>query len=192
MSTSLRTAASWTRLLIFSARPQILIPAISPKLTLPELVDPQLDRAWLLSCQHPVFGGIAREQKALPGEWLQRPSHDPAGAEFDKVIRDRRVPYLPLAGRTFAWSRHGPRARSPAPRSGLECPSRGRSVHAYTPLARLHVTLISKGTWWWKPLTRRNISLSFVRRAGGYGTTTGHSTSERDRSAQTHTKRSLF
>ncbi|GAA5974013.1 hypothetical protein JCM8115_005986 [Rhodotorula mucilaginosa] len=44
----------------------ILIPAISPKLTLPDLVDPRLDRAWLLSCQHPVFGGIAREQKALP------------------------------------------------------------------------------------------------------------------------------
>lgn len=68
--------------------PQILIPAISPKLTLPDLVDPRLDRAWLLSCQHPVFGGIAREQKAPPGELVTRkrvidpPS--PVRAELDK------------------------------------------------------------------------------------------------------------
>ncbi|GAA5861615.1 hypothetical protein JCM3774_002647 [Rhodotorula dairenensis] len=44
----------------------ILVPTISPKLTLLDLVDPALDRAWLLSCQHPVFGGIARERQAPP------------------------------------------------------------------------------------------------------------------------------
>ncbi|GAA5989695.1 hypothetical protein JCM10908_000595 [Rhodotorula pacifica] len=44
----------------------ILIPSISPKLSLPDLVDPALDREWLLSCQHTVFGGIARERKAPP------------------------------------------------------------------------------------------------------------------------------
>lgn len=51
-------------------RCQILIPAISPKLALLDLVDPELDRAWLLSCQHPVFGGIARERQAPPGTSL--------------------------------------------------------------------------------------------------------------------------
>lgn len=47
---------------------QILVPSVSPRLALTDLVDPSLDRAWLLSCQHPVFGGIAREPDATPGE----------------------------------------------------------------------------------------------------------------------------
>ncbi|POY71800.1 hypothetical protein BMF94_5161 [Rhodotorula taiwanensis] len=44
----------------------ILIPSISPHLSLKDLVDPSLDRQWLLSCQHPLYGGIAREPKAQP------------------------------------------------------------------------------------------------------------------------------
>ncbi|BGP55355.1 geranylgeranyl transferase type-1 subunit beta [Rhodotorula sphaerocarpa] len=44
----------------------ILVPSVSPRLALTDLVDPSLDRAWLLSCQHPVFGGIAREPDATP------------------------------------------------------------------------------------------------------------------------------
>ncbi|GAA5997900.1 uncharacterized protein JCM10292_006893 [Rhodotorula paludigena] len=44
----------------------LLLPALDPSLTLDQVVDPALDRAWLLSCQHPLYGGIAREPGALP------------------------------------------------------------------------------------------------------------------------------
>ncbi|GAA5949163.1 hypothetical protein JCM3775_001153, partial [Rhodotorula graminis] len=36
----------------------LLLPAIDPTLTLSSMVDPALDRTWLLDCQHPKFGGI--------------------------------------------------------------------------------------------------------------------------------------
>ncbi|BGP15903.1 geranylgeranyl transferase type-1 subunit beta [Rhodosporidiobolus nylandii] len=45
---------------------QLLLPAISPSLRLSDILDPALDRAWLLSCQHQLYGGIAREPGALP------------------------------------------------------------------------------------------------------------------------------
>lgn len=32
-----------------------------------DILRPELDRRWLHSCQHPVFGGIAREPGAFPG-----------------------------------------------------------------------------------------------------------------------------
>lgn len=54
---------------------QILIPSISPHLSLKDLVDPSLDRQWLLSCQHPLYGGIAREPKAQPGEQVREVPH---------------------------------------------------------------------------------------------------------------------
>ncbi|GAA6049663.1 hypothetical protein JCM3770_005059 [Rhodotorula araucariae] len=44
----------------------LLLPAISPDLALSSLLDPALDRAWLLDCQHRKFGGLAREPGALP------------------------------------------------------------------------------------------------------------------------------
>ncbi|BGP39874.1 geranylgeranyl transferase type-1 subunit beta [Rhodotorula kratochvilovae] len=44
----------------------LLLPTISPHLSLPSLLDPALDRTWLLDCQHRQFGGLAREPGALP------------------------------------------------------------------------------------------------------------------------------
>ncbi|GAA5848089.1 hypothetical protein JCM9279_007449 [Rhodotorula babjevae] len=44
----------------------LLLPGIDPSLSLSSILDPALDRAWLLDCQHPKFGGIAREPGALP------------------------------------------------------------------------------------------------------------------------------
>lgn len=32
------------------------------------LIQPELDQRWLLKCQHRMYGGIAREPGALPGE----------------------------------------------------------------------------------------------------------------------------
>ncbi|GAA6042262.1 hypothetical protein JCM8097_000603 [Rhodosporidiobolus ruineniae] len=47
---------------------ELLLPALpsNPPLTLPDVLDPALDRAWLLGCQHPLYGGIAREPRAPP------------------------------------------------------------------------------------------------------------------------------
>ncbi|GAA5908245.1 hypothetical protein JCM6882_006780 [Rhodosporidiobolus microsporus] len=44
----------------------LLLPALSPSLRLPDVLDPSLDRNWLLSCQHKLYGGIAREPGAPP------------------------------------------------------------------------------------------------------------------------------
>ncbi|GAA5842543.1 hypothetical protein JCM11251_004900 [Rhodosporidiobolus azoricus] len=44
----------------------LLQPAISPTLRLSDVLDPSLDRNWLLSCQHKLYGGIAREAGAPP------------------------------------------------------------------------------------------------------------------------------
>ncbi|GAA5876600.1 hypothetical protein JCM8547_002419 [Rhodosporidiobolus lusitaniae] len=54
----------------------LLLPALSPStlsssssatpLKLTDILDPSLDRAWLLACQHPLYGGIAREPGAPP------------------------------------------------------------------------------------------------------------------------------
>ncbi|BGP31803.1 geranylgeranyl transferase type-1 subunit beta [Rhodotorula toruloides] len=44
----------------------VLLPAVSPNPAIEEVLDPALDRTWLLDCQHKVFGGIAREPGARP------------------------------------------------------------------------------------------------------------------------------
>ncbi|CDR44778.1 hypothetical protein NBRC10512_005877 [Rhodotorula toruloides] len=44
----------------------LLLPAIAPDLSIEDVLDPALDRTWLLDCQHKVFGGIAREPGARP------------------------------------------------------------------------------------------------------------------------------
>ncbi|GAA5980547.1 hypothetical protein JCM11641_006676 [Rhodosporidiobolus odoratus] len=45
---------------------QLLLPTFSPPLRLSDLIDPSLDRNWLLHCQHKLYGGIAREPGATP------------------------------------------------------------------------------------------------------------------------------
>ncbi|GAA6002556.1 hypothetical protein JCM10207_001180 [Rhodosporidiobolus poonsookiae] len=45
---------------------QLLLPTLPSLSSLTDLLDPTLDHVWLLSCQHPLYGGIAREPGAPP------------------------------------------------------------------------------------------------------------------------------
>lgn len=63
------------------------------------LLEPSLDQRWLLSCQHPVYGGIAREPGAVPGTIdLPAPSNDVGlNPSFRLPLADVYHTYLSLA-----------------------------------------------------------------------------------------------